>query len=173
MEIRLLTSDDAAEWWRLRLESLQGDPQAFSSSAEDHQSLSLEEVRKRLGSDNPDFFVAGAFEDDRLTGMAGFYREKGLKVRHKGRVWGVYVTPGSRGKGVGRKLLQAALERGAKIEGVEQILISVTTTQVAATNLYRSLGFDSFGCEPRALKIGDQFIDEELMVVRVKRPARE
>jgi hypothetical protein len=60
MEIRFLTADDAAEWWRLRLESLERDPEAFSASAEDHQSLKLEDVRSRLGSGGDNFFVAGA-----------------------------------------------------------------------------------------------------------------
>ncbi len=173
MEIGFLTADDAGEWWRLRLESLQGDPEAFSASAEDHQSLTVEDVRKRLGSGDPGFFVAGAFEDNRLIGMAGFHREKGIKTRHKGRVWGVYVTPGSRGKGVGRAVVQSVLQRGAAIEGVEQILISVATTQAAAIRLYRSLGFESFGVEPRALKVGERFIDEEYMVQPVNRLGRK
>jgi len=172
MEIRFLHGGDASEYWRLRLEALQGDPEAFSSSAEEHQSLSLEEVRKRLGSGEADFFVVGAFDDGCLIGTAGFYREKGPKVRHKGRVWGVYVTPEKRGRGIGRKIMQTLVERAAGIEGVDQILLSVTTTQSAAAHLYRSLGFGSFGCEPRALKIGDRFIDEEYMVLRVKRPGR-
>jgi len=153
------------------MESLAGDPQAFSASAEDYQSLSLEEVRKRLGSGKSDFLVAGAFEGSRLVGMAGFHREAGQKVRHKGRIWGVYVTPASRGKGVGRKLLCAVMQRGAEIEGIEQILISVATTQTAAICLYRSLGFRSFGCEPRALLVGGRFIDEEYMIYLLK-PSR-
>jgi ribosomal protein S18 acetylase RimI-like enzyme len=173
MEVRFLTADDASEWWRLRLESLRGNPEAFSASEEDHQSLKLEDVRARLGSDGTDFFVVGAFDDGRLTGMAGFYREKGLKTRHKGRVWGVYVTPDKRGEGVGRRVLQTLLERGAAINGVEQILLSVTTTQAAAVKLYGSLGFESFGREPKALKIGDLLVDEEYMVLWVKRPGRE
>jgi ribosomal protein S18 acetylase RimI-like enzyme len=169
MEIRLLNADDATEWWRLRLESLQRDPEAFSASAEDHQSLKQEDVRKRLSSDVQDFFVMGAFEDGRLTGMAGFHREQGIKTRHKGRVWGVYVTSKWRGKGVGRRLMQRVLDRGAAIEGIEQILISVATTQAAAISLYRSLGFEPFGREPRALKIGDRLIDEDYMAMPVNR----
>jgi hypothetical protein len=34
--------------------------------------------------------------------------------------------------------------------------------------LYRSLGFESFGCERKALKIGGRYIDEENMVFQVK-----
>ena len=49
MDIRFLTANDASEWWRLRLEALEGDPEAFSSSVEEHHALSQEDVRRRLG----------------------------------------------------------------------------------------------------------------------------
>ena len=168
MEIRYLTSEDAGEWLRLRLEALQGDPEAFSASFEEYQLLSLEEVRKRLGVDAKDAFVVGAFEAGRMQGCAGFYREKGLKTRHKGCIWGVYVTPEKRGAGVGKRILEMLLQRGRAHEGIHQILLSVAATQSAALRLYRSAGFTSYGCEPRALKIGERFIDEEFMVLRVR-----
>lgn len=167
MEIRFLTSEDAAEWLRLRVEALKVSPEAFSASQED-QSLSINEVKKRLWSGNDDF-VAGAFQDGRLIGIAGFYREKGQKSRHKGRVWGVYVTPEARGAGIGGRMMQALLKRGSAIDGVQQILLSVTGTQEPAIRLYHSLGFESFGREPRALKIGDRYIDEEYMLLDLKR----
>lgn len=168
MTFRYLTAEDASEWLRLRLEALQGDPEAFSASFEEYQPLSLEEVRKRLGFDTKDAFVVGAFEDARLQGCAGFYRDKGLKSRHKGRIWGVYVTPQRRGSGVGRKMMTILLERGGALDGVQQILLSVTATQVAAIRLYRSVGFTTFGLEPRALKIGERFVDEEYMFLRMR-----
>lgn len=167
IEFRYLTPEDAGEWLRLRLEALQGDPEAFSASFEEYQPLSLEEMRKRLGFDTKDAFVVGAFEEERLLGCAGFYRDRGLKSRHKGRIWGVYVTPEKRGGGVGRRILEMLLERGRTLEGVQQILLSVTATQAGAIRLYRSVGFTSFGLEPRALKIGDRFVDEEYMYLRV------
>ena len=165
MNIRLLTPDDAEEWWRLRVESLKCDPQALSASLEDGQSLTVDDVRKRFNPDAENFFVMGAFEDAKLIGMAGFHRERSTKTRHKGRVWGVYVTPGSRGKGSGRKLLQALPDRAGSVDGVEQILISVATTQAAAIRLYHALGFKPFGVEPKALKVDGQFIDEEYMAL--------
>jgi ribosomal protein S18 acetylase RimI-like enzyme len=168
MEFRYLTAEDAGEWLRLRLEALQGDPEAFSASFEEYQPLSLEEVRKRLGFGAKDAFVVGAFEEAQLLGCAGFYRDEGLKGRHKGRVWGVYVTPEKRGAGIGKKMMAMLLERAAALEGVQQILLSVTATQAAALRLYRSLGFTSFGREPLALKIGDRFVDEEYMFLRLR-----
>jgi ribosomal protein S18 acetylase RimI-like enzyme len=167
MEIRLLTTGDASEYWRLRLEALEGDPEAFSTSAEEHHALTLDEVRKRIGAEGGDKFIVGAIENNQLAGTAGFYRETGLKARHKGHIWGVYVTPGLRGRGVGKKMMQEVLERAAAINGVEQVLLAVTTTQTAASRLYRSLGFELFGCEPRALKIGDRFFDEEYLFLRI------
>ena len=172
MEIRNLDADDAGEWLRLRLEALKGDPEAFGASFEEYQALSVEEVKRRLWSSS-DAFVVGAFEEDRLAGMAGFYRDQSLKSRHKGHVWGVYVAPAARGKKVGRALMERLLERAWMVKGVEQILISVTSTQTAAMALYRSLGFEPFGREPRALKVNGQFIDEDHMVMRSDRAARK
>ncbi len=175
MEVRFLTRDDAAEWLRLRVQALRGDPEAFSASTEEYEFLDLDEVRRRLGLEG-DAFVAGAFESGRMVGMAGFYREKGLKRRHKAHVWGVYVAPDARGQRVGRRLMETILARAAKIAGLEQVLLSVTTTQTAAVKLYQALGFEPFGREPRALKIGNCWIDEDYMILRLhpgNRPEKE
>ena len=172
MEIRFLTAEDAEEWSRLRLEALQQDPAAFSSSVEEHQALPLEEVTKRL-SGNRDSFVVGAFEEGRLFGIAGFHRETGPKTRHKGRVWGVYVTAAQRGKGAGRSMMHALLDRAAGLSGVEQVLLSVTSSQVAALALYRSLGFKIFGTEPRALNLGGQYVDEHYLVLPLQSTRNE
>ena len=167
MEIRFLTAEDAAEWSRLRLEALQLEPTAFSSSVEEHQALPIEVVKNRLSA-NPHSFVVGAFEEGRLVGITGFHRETGPKTCHKGRVWGVYVTASNRGQGVSRRMVDALLERAAAIAGLEQVLLSVTRTQTAALALYRSLGFELFGTEPRALNINGEFIDEHYLVLRLR-----
>lgn len=162
MEVRFLNEDDVVEWSRVRREALERDPAAFSSSIEEHQALPVEELRRRLSA-NRDGFVVGAFEDGCLVGMAGFHRETGPKRRHKGRVWGVYVTASKRGQGVGRRLMEALLARAIQIPGVKQVVLSVTSTQQAAVALYRSLGFEIFGTEPRALNVDGRFIDEHYL----------
>ncbi|MBZ5684835.1 MAG: hypothetical protein LAP86_07350 [Acidobacteriia bacterium] len=57
-------------------------------------------------------------------------------------------------------MMKILLERAAVMAGLEQVLLSATNTQTAALALYCSLGFESFGTEPRALNINGEFIDE-------------
>jgi len=91
-EIRKLTGRDAGEWWRLRLKALEREPHAFGSAAEDHRETTVEAAARRIAGSPPDDFILGTFHDARLTGAAGFYRERERKSCHKGHVWGVYVT---------------------------------------------------------------------------------
>ena len=165
MEVRLLTADDAVIYSQLRLEMLERDPEAFSSSAEEHRELSLEEIKERLRFDPETRFVVGAFLDGELVGAAGFFRDRVLKQRHRGHVWGVYVTARARGKGIARTVMTTLLDRARTIDGVEQVVLSVTTSQKAARALYSSLGFQPFGHERRALKINGQYFDEEYLVL--------
>lgn len=170
IDLRLLAASDAEAYWNIRLEALEGDPEAFGSSPEEHHGLSKEEIAGRISFEPSNKFVVGAFVGERLVGTAGFFLSKGLKERHKGHIWGVYVTRDARGKRAGRDMLRMLLERATTIEGIEQINLSVATTQQAAGSLYRSLGFQSYGCERRALKIGERYVDEEHMVLFINKP---
>jgi RimJ/RimL family protein N-acetyltransferase len=165
--IRALTPDDAEALWNVRLEALQSEPTGFGSSPSKHKSIPIADFRSRLTADPADYFFIGVFADGALAGMAGFIREAGEKERHKGMVVGVYLNKALRGKGVGRAMLQALLDRAAKIEGLQQIVLKVAATQAAAIATYRSLGFTSFGHEVRALCIDGQYVDEEYMVLQL------
>lgn len=167
MLIRKLTEDDIEALWNLRLRALKDNPEAFGSTYEETLQRGKESYRQRLRQPHAETFYLGAFEEESLVGMVGFFRENGLKGQHKGYIISMFVAPEQRGKGVGKALVAEAIAQARAIPGIEQLHLAVVTTNTAARQLYQSLGFEVYGLEPRALKQGEQCWDEELMVLRL------
>jgi len=167
MEMRRLAERDVEALWKLRLQALESAPEAFGESAEEHRQTSLEVYAARLRDGGDENFVIGAFAGSDLVGMVGFYRELRLKRRHTGGIWGMFVAPSCRGQGVGAALIQEALTRARTIPDLRSVHLSVTASQPAARRLYVSAGFRSYGTKPEALMVGDRYIDEDHMILRL------
>ena len=164
--IRILSPSDQKEFWQLRLRALQEEPESFEAAYEESVTIPETEIAKRLQSSD-DAFIFGAFAPD-LIGIVGFYRKIGIKIQHKGVIWGMYVAKEFRGNGVGKSLMQAVIKRANTISNLEQLHLAVSTHNTAAYNLYQSLGFSSYGIEPHAKKLGNAFTDQHMMVLKLK-----
>ncbi|MGQ8871267.1 GNAT family N-acetyltransferase [Paenibacillus sp. TSA_86.1] len=161
--LRNIRRDESDLYWPLRLEALRTHPEAFGASYELSSKLSMSEVQDRIHNE-PDDYILGAYTfDGKLAGMMGFKREYGLKLRHKGVIWGVYVSPAHRGIGLASRLLSEILERGKHLENLKQINLSVVTSNVSAKRLYEGHGFETYGIERNALEVSGQGYDEAHM----------
>ena len=163
-----MTENDGGAYWSLRREALEKDPGAFQDSVAEHLQTTPADIAAFLRAMPDDNFVLGAFVDGQLAGMAGFVRNQQLKVKHKGRVWGVYVTDSQRGRGIARALMDELLKRARTQAGLERITLIVASGQAAARELYLRLGFESYGFEPQALKIEGSYVDDEYMMLRLR-----
>ncbi|WP_102273016.1 GNAT family N-acetyltransferase [Cytobacillus massiliigabonensis] len=163
MNIRLLSPNDSDAYRIMRLVALQKHPSAFASSYEEEKDRSAEFYGERFHSEES--FTFGAFEEEKLIGSVTLLRETKLKLKHRALIVAMYVSEETRRRGVGKALISAALEKAKEIEGIEQIYLAVESTNEPAKNLYLSFGFEVFGKDRRAIKIEDNYYDEEHMVL--------
>lgn len=165
-QIRVLTPNDAAMYQSLRLRALQEHPEAFGASYEDEASLAPDAVAERI-KETVDGFVLGAWQNDNLEGIVGLHRSPRIKLRHRAGVGGMYIAPEARGKGVGKAMMQALVERASTLEHLEEIILAVTVGNVAARSIYLAAGFESSHIEKRYLKIDEHYYDIEWMTLQM------
>ena len=167
--LRQLTKEDAASYRRVRLLGLQESAPAFSASYAHEEKMSLDDFARRL-EPTPVHWVVGAFEAAELVGVIGFMRDGGDKTRHKGFIWGMYVIPTSRGRGIGRALFEEALRRIDALPGLRIIRLAVLTSNKVAIRLYERLGFIRYGEEDEALCVDGVFHAQYHMMRKTPEP---
>ncbi len=166
-EIRRLSVSDAAEYRKLRLSGLRAHPEAFGAAWEEEAAQPLAWFADRL--DRNVIFGGGLVAASVPRGVAGFYVSDSAKQRHKGVLWGMFVQPEARGTGLGPALVARVLEHARQT--VEEVRLTVVATNTAAIRLYERAGFERYGVERRALKVGDDYHDEVLMALSLGGPS--
>lgn len=163
MQIRILGYKDALAYQSLRLQGLQINPESFSSSYKEEAKWTLEDFEKRLTPQGY-VFTLGAFKEDQLVGIVTFQQELKEKLKHKGSISGMYIDFEFRNQGIAHALLDELFLLIQKLEGLEQVQLSVVTTNQTAIRLYESFGFKQYAMERRALKVAGNYLDEVFMV---------
>ena len=162
---------DAQRYRDLRLRGLREHPEAFGESAAGYEAKTLEvisghiEAQARLGG----FILAAVSKTGDMIGTVGLAVNAPGKSGHRSFLWGMYVLPEAREQKVGGKLIQELLDRAEGVAGLEQIHLSVVTSNAPAIKLYEGMGFVRYGTDPRALKVDGTYFDEYLMVRELRR----
>jgi len=178
-----LTPDDAWRYTRLRTRMLRDAPWAFAASEAEEGALDPARFAKTLGEPDTAIFAIeapeptspvggvteGPSEDGReLIAAAGISRVSRPKLSHRAEVWGVFVDPAYRGRGLARTLLTATIDlaRG-RWPGVDYVDLGVSEGSPVARHLYESLGFRAWGREPESLEYNGRRYDEIFMALRI------
>ena len=162
-----LTPDHAAAYRAFMLGTYARQPAAFTATVAEREPLPLDWWAARLSAD----WVAGAFSDRQLVGAVGLRRQTRPRTKHKATLFGLAVHPSARGQGIGRALVEAVLEAARAIPGLELVQLTVTESNTPARRLYTSCGFEVFGTEPMAIRVGDRF-EAKVHMWRTTAPSR-
>ena len=127
----------------LRLASLASDPLAFGSTLERERPFPPEKWRERLRRDRSTPGTATWVAIDRtgeFVGTAAIAEFEGAL-----HLFAMWVAPAVRGRGVGRQILDAALERVQSARSGASVVLEVNPRQEAAVHLYEARGFRRTG----------------------------
>nr|WP_057925528.1 GNAT family N-acetyltransferase [Burkholderia ambifaria] len=161
--IRLLDAADAAQFQSVRLRAVDTSPTSFLPTRAEEAGVPVDEFATRITATH-ERAVFGAFDDASLVGITGVRRDARAKVAHKATIWGVFVDPAYRGRGIAQSLLDSATAHAAQAWECRQLMLCVNAINGTAERLYASQGFVRFGTEPRSLLVDGRFYDEHHMV---------
>ncbi|EDT05480.1 GNAT family N-acetyltransferase [Burkholderia ambifaria] len=161
--IRLLDAADAAQFQSVRLRAIDTSPTSFLPTRDEVAGITVDEFATRITPSDVQA-VFGAFDGATLVGITGVRRDPRVKVAHKALIWGVFVDPAYRGRGIAQSLLDRATAHAAQAWQCRQLMLCVNEVNGTAERLYASQGFVRFGTEPRSLLVDGRFYDEHHMV---------
>ena len=141
--VRRLRADEVDTSRSLRLRALQTDPIAFGSSYANEVNFPEQTWRERA--------IAGARSAVQSTWVA---EDPGgplvglvtvVRTDERFGVFGMWVDPRYRGRGVGRELLANAMRWAQQQDSGLPLWLDVNPKQAAAVRIYESLGFRRTG----------------------------
>ena len=144
LKIKILSVDESNDFRTIRLSALEKSPEMFGSTY-------IAEIEKPL-----DFFkdclsnstVFGAYQKNKIIGLATLTQENGIKFSHKASLSSVFIEP--------------EFQKNSE-KHVEQILLTVADDNKPAIHLYKKFGFETYGIETQAMKDNGQYTNEVLM----------
>ncbi|MFT4184473.1 MAG: GNAT family N-acetyltransferase [Rhizobium sp.] len=160
-EIRILPiADEYVEGYHKALDTVARERKYLSLL----QALPLEETRafvhKMIRNGNPQLV---ALDGDTVVGWCDINRHVFPSHAHGGKL-GMGIIPSHRGKGLGRRLMEATL-RAARDAGFVRVELSVHADNARAIALYERVGFVREGLARKSACIDGRYIDAIHMAI--------
>jgi len=133
-----------------------------TTSTFDTEPKSLDEQKIWFGSHGPKYPVLVAEEDGKVTGWASLSKWSDKCAYSDTAEISLYVEEKSRGKGIGRKLLEAIIREGEKA-GLHSIIARISEGNEVSIHLHRSAGFEHIGIMKEVGRKFGRLLDVYLM----------
>lgn len=162
--IRPATGADAAEFLRyLALVGGESDNLTFGS-----EGLPFSEAQeaKMLDSVTPPSVFLLAVEGGKILGNISLQADRRARMRHRGQI-AISVRREAWGHGIGSALMQAIIDHARRFPELEILNLEVRQDNLRAIRLYEKFGFCKVGFDPALMKIGGEWIDYDIMQLRL------
>jgi len=117
-------------------------------------------IRDNIAADQPQYV---ALDGETVVGWADIIAARAHAMTHCGTL-GMGVAVGYRGRGIGRRLLEATIAK-AWTKGMTRIVLDVRIDNTNAIRLYEKLGFVTEARKHNALRFDDGYFDALQMVL--------
>jgi len=114
----------------------------------------IEFQKKMIANNWPAYY---ACDGDKVVGWADISPFTNPRLQHRGSL-GMGLISDYRGRGLGTRLLQAALEHSKEI-GLEKVELTVYTENTGAIKLYKKLDFEEEGLIRKYRKLDGRYFD--------------
>lgn len=128
----------------------------------DTEPKSLDEQKIWLGSHSPKYPVLVAEQDSKIFGWASLSKWSDRCAYSDTAEISLYVDEKERGKGIGRKLLEAIIREGEKT-GIHSIIARIAEGNEVSIHLHQSAGFEHIGIMKEVGRKFGRLLDVYLM----------
>jgi RimJ/RimL family protein N-acetyltransferase len=123
----------------IRLKALQTDPAVFSSNYQKESAMTEAEWKSWLQTDDAAIFLIR--ENSILIGMTAISVDRDDVMRKRAILWGSWLEPSARGKGLSRIMYQKRIEWATKHPTIEQIIVSHRASNLPSKYANQKYGF--------------------------------
>lgn len=152
------TEQDWQLYKKIRLETLEQEPQAFSSTYKDALTFPDSKWKDLLNNEQSTYLLV--LKDKNVIGVGRITFNDPDEPSNLAVLGGIYISALHRRFGVGRKLLEHLINIAKQRENIDEVKLDVKNTQIAAINLYKKLGFENVG------KKDDEIIMKKMLYTR-------
>ena len=163
IEIITLPVSSWQEYKELRLRALKTEPQAFSSLYEKEIVYPDTKWQQRLQNvESGKSWIFFGKLNGKLVAIIGTYKDEEDMKNYQVWIFGAYVDPEARRKGIAKLLMEKMLGELKKHKDITVVKLGVNINQESAKKLYEKFGFRTIKTE--TVLFGDGLKHEELIM---------